>query len=99
ARQPARRSRIDGRAIMRVDAGDAEEELVANRLADDVGAGLEQAAHRGRGGYRWFLIREPSRIAGAGALAGDVEHVLDRRTQPGQRPGAAAAQDRSQIVR
>ena len=42
ARDAARRARIERRAVMRVDAGDAVEELVADGLADDGGAGVEQ---------------------------------------------------------
>ena len=44
-RRPGARD-VDRRAVMRVGAGDAVEEFVADRLADDGRAGVENFLHR-----------------------------------------------------
>ena len=80
---------------MRVDAGDAVEELVADRLADDGGAGVENFRHRRGVRRRGLGVGEPVRIAAAGALAGDVVHVLDRGGEAGERAVARALERRS----
>jgi AI-2E family transporter len=41
---------------------------------------------------------EPIRAAPAGAISRDIVHVLDRRTQTGQRAGAGPVQGRGQIM-
>ena len=99
AGQAAGRARIVRRAVMRVDAGDAVEEFVADGLAGDGGAGIEQLLHDACVLRRGRLRCEPVRIAAAGALAFDVIHVLDRDGQPGERAGLRAANRRLQVVR
>ena len=100
AGQAAGRARIHRRAVMRVGAGHAVEEFVAHRLAGDGGAGVEEFLHRRavfrRGG---LMRREPFRIAAAGALAGDVVHVLDHAVRPASGPIAAPVDRRLEIVR
>ncbi len=99
AGNPARRVRIDRRAVMGVDAGHAEEELVAHRLADDGGSGVQDPAD-GCGIRRGRRLRgQPVRIAAAAALAGDVVHILDRRGQPGQRAVRGACDRLRDVVR
>jgi hypothetical protein len=54
-------------------------------FCDHLGAGREQALD-GRSGARRRRVRfEPDRIAVAGAMAGNVEHVLDGEGQAEQR--------------
>ena len=84
---------------MRVDAGDAVEELVADRLADDGRAGGEQLLDRRGVRGRGLGVGEPVRIAGAGALARDVVHVLDRDAEARERTARRALERRLQIVR
>jgi hypothetical protein len=84
---------------MGIDAGDAEEQFVADGLADDGRTGGEDFCDRGRMGLRRGMGGEPGRIAGAGARARDVVHVLDASGQPGERPGPAAHDRRFEIVR
>ena len=83
---------------MRVHAGDAVEEFVADRLADDGRAGGEQLFDRCGMRRRGLLVRQPVRIAAAGALAGDVVHVLDRDAQSRERAARRALERRLQIV-
>src|SRR6266496_5414312 len=84
---------------MRIGAGHAEEKLVADGLADEGCAGVENPAHRG--GRRIGLARgrEPVRAAAAGAIARDVVHVLDRAGEPGERPGCGARDGGLKIMR
>jgi hypothetical protein len=77
---------------------DAEEEFVTYRFADDVCASIEQPPHSRGGDTGGFLQGEPGRIAAAGALAGNVVHVLDRRGEPYQRTFAGATQRGAQIM-
>ncbi len=84
---------------MRVDAGDAEEQLVADRLADDGRAGAEDLGDRRRIGLRRCVSGEPGRIARAGPKAGDVVHVLDCRVESGERSVAAPGDRRRDVVR
>jgi hypothetical protein len=71
---------------MGIGTRQAEEEFVAHRLADDIGAGREQAFDRGGVLFGGQLIRKPIGTAAAGAFAGDVVHVLDRYGQTRERP-------------
>ena len=85
AGNPARRARIGRRAVVHVLAVEAVGHLVGVGLADHAGASGQQALDcRGspRCGRMGF---EPDRVAVAGAMAGDVEHVLDREGQAAQR--------------
>ena len=75
--------------MVRVDADAGEGEFRHVGPADQGRAGLAQAGHggsiaRGQGG-----AGERGR-AGAGRLAGNVEQVLDRHGQPGERAGVAS---------
>ena len=84
---------------MGVHAGDAVEELVADGLAGDGGAGGEKLLdHRAMGDGRHGLL-EPVRIAGPGALALDGVHVLDDGGEAGERAVRCAWQRTFQIVR
>ncbi len=99
AGNPSGCAQIGGRAVMHVDAGDAEEQLVADRLADDGRAGSQDFCNRRRVGFRRPMGREPGRIARAGRKAGDVVHVLDRGVEPGERAVAASRDRRCDVVR
>ena len=86
----ARGADIGRGTVVRVYAGDAVEELVTDRLADNGGAGAEKLrdCHRMRG--RGLLVAEPIGVACPGALAGDVVHVLDGDAHSGKRPPRGA---------
>ena len=70
---------------MHVLAVEAVGQFVGVGLADHAGAGREQALDRGSGARRRRMRLEPQRIAVAGAMPGDIEHVLDRKGQAAQR--------------
>ena len=70
---------------MHVLAIEAVRHLVGVGLADHVGASGQQALDCGGGPRRGRMGFEPDRIAVSGAMAGDVEHVLDREGQAAQR--------------
>ena len=92
AGNPPRRIRVRRRAVMHVLAVEAIGHLVGVGLADHAGAGGEQALdRRGRSRGRRMGL-EPDRVAVAGAMAGDVEHVLDGEGQAAQRTVRRAAQ-------
>jgi hypothetical protein len=69
--------------VRRAGAGEAGGELVQVGLADQRGARVEQAAHHRRRAVR--PVREV-RTGGGGRQAGDVDVVLDRERETGQRP-------------
>ncbi|MNC87110.1 hypothetical protein D3C83_28100 [compost metagenome] len=60
------------------------------RLADHFRAGVEQALHRRSGPRRCRVRGEPFRTAEAGAVAGDIEDVLDAEREARKRAGAGA---------
>ena len=78
-------TRIEGRAVVDVDAVEAEGQLVGARLADEGRAGIEQPAHGGRrlGGNRVGAL--PVGVAGARRVAGHVVEVLDHERRSGER--------------
>ena len=84
-RRPARRSAgnapgslgIDRRTVMHILAVDAEGQFIAISLADQAGSGGEQALDRRCRALCGRMSLEPERMAVAGAMSGDVEHVLD----------------------
>ena len=86
----ARRVDVDRRAVVHVLAGQAVAELVAVRAPDHVGPGGQQALHRLRRARRRRVGGEPVRVAEAGAVALDVEQVLDREGEARERPLARA---------
>lgn len=71
---------------MLVDAGQAEEELVADRLADNGCSGNQKTLDRGGMGGGRATIREPFGIPAAGPLGADIEHILHGNRETGQRP-------------
>ena len=73
-----RRAQVRRRAVMRVHAGDAVEELVGDRLADDACARCEQLFDGGGVLRRGLRLSKPVRVAGAGLLARDGIQVLHR---------------------
>src|SRR6266567_7449618 len=84
---------------MGIGAGHAEEELVADGLADDGGAGIDNFAYRGGRGGGWRCRRKPVRAAAPGAMARDVVHVLDRAGEAGEWSASGAGDRRAQIMR
>ena len=90
ARRGVQRQRagVGRRAVVRVDADAGEGELGQVGVADQRRAGGAQARHGGAvgGGRRGVGHRLRCRRAGR---AGDVEQVLHRHRQPGQRAAAA----------
>ncbi len=83
---------------MRISAADAIEKLIAYGLADDCRACVENFLHRGAMSRRGRMRSEPFRAAAAGALAGDVVHVLDHRAQSGERPRRRSLERRRKIM-
>src|SRR5581483_1306208 len=92
------RARIDGGAIVRVRTQNTVEEFVANGLAGDGRASVQDAGYRVCVGCRGIAIRQPGGIAGACHLADNVEHVFHNTGQPLQRPRRCPLYRRSQIV-
>ena len=70
---------------MHVLAVETVGQFVGVGLADHPSAGREHALDRGRGAHCRRMRLKPNRIAVAGAMAGDIEHVLDREGQAAQR--------------
>ena len=93
-----RRAQVGRRSVMGIHAGDAEEQFIADGLADDGGAGSENLRDRCRIGARRSMGGKPGRVAGSGPRARDVVHVLDGSGQARERPGAAARDRRSEIM-
>src|SRR5262249_58643900 len=62
------------------------------------GPGLEEATPGGGGGGAGGVCIEQIRAAPACARSSEIIHVLDGRTQTGQRAGAGPAQGRGQIM-
>ena len=81
-----RRGRVDRRAEMRVHPVERPGEFVCVRLADELGSGIEQRLHGGRRPRRHLAHRKPGRAAAGGAIALDVEEVLHRQPEAGERP-------------
>ena len=77
---------LAGRAVVRVDADARERELRHVGATQQGAAGGPQAGDGRAVRWRQRRIREHAR-AGRGGLAGDVEQVLDRHRQAGQRRG------------
>jgi hypothetical protein len=75
---------------MRVGTGDAIEELVADGLAEDGRAGVEQPLHRVGMLLGRPLSREPFRAAASGTLAGAAASTLRLARQPLQDAGDIA---------
>jgi peptidyl-prolyl cis-trans isomerase A (cyclophilin A) len=71
---------------VRVLAVHRERQLVGDRLADEMRAGIEQALHGRRRGGLDPRHRQHEGLAAAGRVAGDVEQVLDGERQPRERP-------------
>ena len=90
ARHMARSARVCGRAVERVLAEDAERDLVGNGLADKGRAGVEQGLYRPGMPLRNRVRAHPIGVAAAGRTAGDIEQILGREGQPGERPAGAA---------
>jgi hypothetical protein len=84
---------------MRIGTGDRIEELVADGLADDRRARVEQLLHRAGVGLCGLTRRKPLRVACAGAIAGDVVHVLHGGREARQRTVRASFDRVSQVVR
>ena len=93
-----RRVDVDGGAVVHVLAGQAVAELVAVRAPDHVGARRQEALHGLRRALRRRVGGEPVGMAEARALALDVEQVLDREGQPGER-ALARPGERRVVVR
>ena len=75
---------------MHVLAVDAVGHFIAIRLADQAGSGGEQALDSRRSALCGWMGLEPARMAVAGAMSGDVEHVLDGEAAAEQWAGWAA---------
>ena len=86
AGETVRRGGVDRGAVPDILAGQAIGQLYRLGLADQVGAGLQQAGHHRRGGRRHAMGSAPIRVAVGGDLAGNVEQVLHREGQSAQRP-------------
>jgi hypothetical protein len=73
-------------------AKQAEGDFIRDRLADACCAGGKQLldADGGNGGRR--MRCQPRRVAAAGRVAGDVDEVLRRELQTGERPVARGRQ-------
>ena len=82
---------------MGVLAENAAGELVGVGLADHVGAGIDKRLHHRGGAGCGRMQRQPVRIACAGDVAGDVEKILGRECEPGQRPPRRALQSRGGV--
>ena len=89
-----RRRRVGRRAVVRVDADAGEGELRHVGAADERGAGPAQAGDGGRVGGGGRGVGEHGR-AGGGGFAGDVEQVLDRDREAGERARVGAGGDRA----
>src|SRR5205814_278980 len=74
----------------RVLPENAERDLVGDRLADQIGAGIEQSLHGPGVAFRNRIGARPIRVAAAGRMAGDVEQILRRKGQAGERAAGAA---------
>src|SRR5690242_14814596 len=83
---------------MGIGAAHTVEEFIADGLAGDGRAGVEDFLHRGAAARRRGVRGEPVRIAAAGALAYDIIHVLHHRAQPGERPARRALDWRLEVV-
>lgn len=89
-----------------MDAVDAEGELVERRLADQPRPGVEEGAHRRRGGARGAVRAQPFRAAGASDEALDVEKILggegeavEQATRPADDDEVAVAAEGAEVVR
>ena len=71
---------------MDVSALKAEGELVRYSFADQGRAGGKRLLDDRRGACRRLLLREPVRIAAAGAAALHIDQILDRKGQAVERP-------------
>src|SRR3954453_19924005 len=67
----------------------AERDLVGDRLADQLGADVEQRLHRPGVSLRNWMGPGPIRIAATGRATGDIEQILGREGQAGKRPAGA----------
>jgi hypothetical protein len=72
--------------VVTVDPQQPERDLVRDGLARDAGPGIEQDLDRPGMAFGRRMAGRPIGIAAAGDMAFDVEQVLDREGQPGQRP-------------
>ena len=81
---------IERRAVEGVLAQDAERDLVGDGLADQRRAGVEQALHRPGVPRRNRVLPRPVRVPAAGRMPRDVEEVLGRERQAGERAAGGA---------
>src|SRR5438270_7905603 len=98
ARHMAGRARVHRRAVERVLPENAERHLVGDRLADQIGAGIEQSLHGPGVALRHRIGARPIRVAAARRMSGDIEQILRRKGQSGER-AAGAALDAKPLVR
>src|SRR3954465_15123447 len=84
-----RSARVYRSPLERVFSQYAERDLVGDRLADQLGAGVEQRLHRPGVSFRNWMGPGPIRVAAAGRTAGDIEQILGREGQAGKRPAGA----------
>ena len=85
AGNPPRCARVGGRAVMHVLAVEAVSQFVGMRFSDHLSAGREHTFNRRCCALSRLMGVEPHGIAVAGAMAGDVEHVLHGEGQTAQR--------------
>src|ERR1041385_8636387 len=83
---------------MRVRAGNAVEELVANCLADDGGAGIEQSLHAARILFRRRVRLQPDRIAAARRVGSQVVRHESRAVERGDQAHCFCAKYQSRIL-
>ena len=86
----AGRARIERRPVKGVLAEDAEGHLVRDGLADQRGAGVEQGLDRPGVARGDRVLAGPVRIAAARRMARDVEEVLGREGEVGERAARAS---------
>src|SRR5438270_5753556 len=86
----ARGAWVHGCAVERVLPENAERHLVGDRLADQIGAGIEQSLHGPGVAFGNRVGARPIRVAAAGRMASDIEQILRRKGQSGERAAGAA---------
>ncbi len=75
---------------MHILAVDAVGHFIAISLANQAGSGSKQALDRRRSALCGWMGLEPARMAVAGAVSSDIEHVLDGEAAAEQGAGCAA---------
>ena len=94
---PIRARRIDRRAVMRVDALEAEGEFVGDGLAGQLAPAASSASTAGADRAAGDLRLQPIRIAATGRRARDVDQILDGECHAIERSRGRWARARSAV--